>query len=90
MSDCLDACGRSNVVVLRRSGAEGQWTLWLGGVLGAEHLEVLRDWLAVGRAKVTVPESLGRLAFEPGESARGCLEAIGADVETARDAKATK
>jgi predicted metal-binding protein len=82
VTECLDACDRSNVVVLR----DGDSTRWLGGVLAVEQLRALCEWLASGRGGEAMPERLQPLLFEPEESARGCLAAL----ENARDASAAK
>lgn len=76
VTDCLDACDRSNVLVLRRRQRSGTVTVWLGGVLAAHQTSALCDWMAGPRRDPTsLPDGLQELVFEPSESARSCLDA---------------
>lgn len=59
--DCLDACERSNVVVLRRGkGAKGD--TWLGGVLSERASEALVAYVAAG-AQGELPDAVRGLRF---------------------------
>jgi hypothetical protein len=48
VTDCLDACSNSNVVVLRRRCAGGTETFWLGRMLRAGDTALLAGWIARG------------------------------------------
>jgi hypothetical protein len=48
VTDCLDACSHSNVVVLRRRCAAGVETFWLGRMLRAGDTALLAAWIARG------------------------------------------
>jgi hypothetical protein len=48
VTDCLDACSNSNVVVLRRRCAAGTETFWLGRMLRAGDTALLAGWIARG------------------------------------------
>jgi hypothetical protein len=63
---CLDACSRSNVVVVRwREGGEPR-SLWLGGILRPRQERLLCDWLARGGPlSAPLPTGLAFLAFAP-------------------------
>jgi len=59
--DCLDACDRSNVVVLRRGkGSKGD--TWLGGVLTERASEALVGYVAAG-AQGELPDAVRGLRF---------------------------
>jgi predicted metal-binding protein len=61
--DCLDACERSNVAVLRRPGAPAkERDTWLGGLLTDKATAALADWLREGGAAV-LPTQLASLCF---------------------------
>ena len=70
VSDCLDQCDRSNVVVLRPSRSArkgGARPLWLGGVLAAQQTAALADWLRRGGPVAgAVPKAVQSLKFRPG------------------------
>ncbi|MCO1577619.1 (2Fe-2S) ferredoxin domain-containing protein [Crossiella sp. SN42] len=57
VSDCLDVCAQSNVVVVQRPG--GGKPVWLGFVLGEAVLGDLAKWLAAGGpGRAPLPETL--------------------------------
>ncbi|SCX50117.1 hypothetical protein SAMN03159343_2343 [Klenkia marina] len=64
--DCLDACERSNVVVVsptpegRKAGARPQW---LGGILDAERTADVLQWVADGGPGVADPPDFLDLQF---------------------------
>ncbi|MFY1649964.1 hypothetical protein ACN27J_03605 [Solwaraspora sp. WMMB762] len=67
VSDCLNACDRSNVVVVqpavlaRRLGAR---PVWLGGVLDETALSIVVDWIAAGGPGLAAPpDRLAGLRF---------------------------
>ena len=70
VSDCLDRCDDSNVVLLRpsrqakRAGAK---PLWLGGVLSSAQTDLLSGWLRSGGPSAEpAPRSLLGLRLRPG------------------------
>ncbi len=69
ISDCLDVCDRSNVLVVRPSAAgrrRGGRPVWLGAVLRGEQVDVVTAWVrAGGPGLADVPPSLRPLVFEP-------------------------
>jgi hypothetical protein len=48
VTDCLDACAHSNVVVLRRRVEGATETVWLGRVLRARDTALLAAWITRG------------------------------------------
>jgi (2Fe-2S) ferredoxin len=70
VSDCLDRCEQSNVVVLRPARAvrtAGGRPVWLGGVLTAAHTAALAGWLRRGGpASGPLPDGLRGLRLRPG------------------------
>lgn len=61
--DCLDACDRSNVAVLRRRGAPvRERDTWLGGLLTERATEALAAWVRDG-APAHLPPALAGLRF---------------------------
>ena len=61
--DCLDACDRSNVVVLRRGvGKARDRDTWLGGVLSDKASTALVAFVAAG-AEGDLPPALAGLRF---------------------------
>ncbi len=47
--DCLDECGRSNVLVVRRPGRRpAERDTWLGGLTTDKATTALTDWVAQG------------------------------------------
>lgn len=61
--DCLDECGRSNVVVIRRADvAARERDTWLGGLLTDRASQALAGWLA-GGATGPLPNALTGLRF---------------------------
>ena len=69
VSDCLDQCERSNVVLLRPARAarrRGAKPMWLGGVLASAQTEALADWVRRGGpAAEGLPRALQALRFRP-------------------------
>ena len=69
VTDCLDRCDDSNVVLLRPSRSAkraGAKPLWLGGVLRAAHTDLLSGWLRGGGPAVeAAPPSLLGLRLRP-------------------------
>jgi (2Fe-2S) ferredoxin len=70
VSECLDRCEQSNVVVLRPSRAvrrAGGKPVWLGGVLSEAHTAALAGWLRRGGpAAEALPAALRGLRLRPG------------------------
>ena len=61
--DCLDACDRSNVVVLRgAAGRAAERDTWLGGVLGERAIGALAGWIGAG-ARGQLPPAVAGLRF---------------------------
>jgi hypothetical protein len=48
VTDCLDACAHSNVVVLRRRVESRSETIWLGRMLRAGDTALLAAWITRG------------------------------------------
>jgi (2Fe-2S) ferredoxin len=74
VSDCLDACERSNVVVVQPSPAgraAGGRSAWLGGVLDPEVVAYLADRVGAGGPGVVAPPAALRTHIGPPPSARG-------------------
>lgn len=76
--DCLDACGRANVVVIqpsatgRRAGAR---PVWLGLVNDRDAVVDIAAWAASGGPGVTDPPgTLGLYAFSPSRRVRAELD----------------
>jgi (2Fe-2S) ferredoxin len=69
VSDCLDACDRSNVLVVRPSAAgrrRGARPVWLGAVLRGEQVDAVTAWVRDGGPGVTdLPKPLRHLVFHP-------------------------
>jgi (2Fe-2S) ferredoxin len=69
VSDCLDVCERSNVLVVRPSPAgrrRGARPVWLGGLLADVQLEAVTAWLRDGGPGVSDPPAVLRpLVFTP-------------------------
>lgn len=70
VTDCLDRCEWSNVVVLRPPRAEckrGAKPIWLGRLLTGEQTEALAGWLRCGGpAAEPLPGPLQVLRMRPG------------------------
>jgi (2Fe-2S) ferredoxin len=73
-SDCLDACERSNVVVVAPSPAarrEGARAVWLAGVLHPDTLADIVAWVREGGPGVAEPPVILDLsAFSPSRRSR--------------------
>lgn len=74
VTDCLDACEHSNVVVVspspeaRRAGAR---PVWLSGVLREDDTDALGEWVRAGGPGVVAPPGmLDLLEFRPGRAQR--------------------
>lgn len=69
VSDCLDACDRSNVLVVRPSAAgrrRGARPVWLGAVLSGDQVAAVTTWVQDGGPGVAVlPKPLRPLVFHP-------------------------
>lgn len=77
VSDCLDACDRSNVVVVNPSG-DGRRTggrpIWLAGVIRASTVAEIVDWVRSGGPGIgDRPEPLERLTFRPSRQSRAAV-----------------
>lgn len=74
VTDCLDACAHSNVVVVSPSAqgrAAGARPVWLEGVLGAEATAEVVDWVEAGGPGVADPPGLLDLSvFTPSRRSR--------------------
>jgi hypothetical protein len=57
---CVDACSRSNVVIVRLGDGT---SLWFGAILRPATTESLSGWLAAGAPR-PVPEPLAGLVFD--------------------------
>ena len=72
--ECLDECDRSNVAVLRRTGAPArERDTWLGGLLTDRATAALVTWIAEG-GDGPLPDALSGLRFRhvpPRRRARG-------------------
>ena len=65
-TECLDACDRSNVVVVRELGRRGQrHTVWLGGILSRADTEALCAHVRARTPLAALPSSLAAAAFDP-------------------------
>ncbi|WP_375386892.1 (2Fe-2S) ferredoxin domain-containing protein [uncultured Amnibacterium sp.] len=72
-SRCLDACDRSNVVVVSpgRQGREaGIEPVWFGEVLDEAATEAVVDWVASGDARTEPPPLLGGHRFDADRRSR--------------------
>lgn len=76
--DCLDACERSNVVVVSPSPAgraAGARPVWLGGVLEGETTAEVAEWVRAGGPGVTDPPGfLDLQVFSPSRRTRAEAE----------------
>jgi predicted metal-binding protein len=65
-TECLDACDRSNVVVVRELGGRGaRRTVWLGGVLSAADTEALCAHVRIRGSLASLSGALAAAAFDP-------------------------
>ena len=68
--ECLDACERSNVAVVRRlSQPATSRDTWLGGLLTARATGQLADWVSHG-ADGSLPPAVAGLVFRPARRRR--------------------
>ncbi|MDF2977272.1 MAG: hypothetical protein K0S40_2000 [Actinomycetospora sp.] len=78
VSDCLDACAYSNVVVVSPSPAgraAGARPVWLFGVLDAETEDELTAWVAAGGPGVAEPPGMLDLRiFTPSRRVRAAVD----------------
>lgn len=66
VADCLDACDRSNVVVVRPRGRGTPRPVWLGEVLGDERTQAVAAWAtAGGPGAAALPAVLEACVFTP-------------------------
>jgi (2Fe-2S) ferredoxin len=81
ITDCLDACGHSNVVVVSPSAAgrtAGVRPVWLGEVLDTEPIDDIAAWVTAGGPGVTEPPgTLDLHTFAPSRRVRTRGEALG-------------
>lgn len=74
VSDCLDACERSNVMVVTPSAAgrrAGARPVWLGHVLDDDATDDVIEWVGSGGPGVSEPPSvLDLYAFSPSKRVR--------------------
>jgi (2Fe-2S) ferredoxin len=79
VSDCLDACERSNVVVVTpstRGRAAGARPAWLGDVLDEDTAEAIVEWVAAGGPGVSDPPVVAELSlFAPSRRVRAGVQA---------------
>ncbi len=72
VSDCLDVCEHSNVMVVHRRKSErrvGRDTVWLGGILDAETTKWVGEWAVDGGP---MPAALRPFVIDrPNRSAQG-------------------
>ena len=81
ITDCLDACEHSNVVIVSPSAAgrqAGGRPVWLGEVLDTEPTEEIASWATSGGPGVTDPPGVLDLhAFSPSRRVRDAGERTG-------------
>lgn len=80
VSSCLDACERSNVVVVvpgARDRADGVAPVWVGPVLQEDATEDLVGWLLAGGPSTPAPPLVDILTFQPTRTSRRELEEPG-------------
>jgi (2Fe-2S) ferredoxin len=79
ITDCLDACERSDVVVVSPGAAgrrAGGRPVWLGGVLETGPVEEIAAWATAGGPGVAEPPgTLDLHAFSPSRRVRSAAEA---------------
>lgn len=81
ITDCLDACEHSNVVIVgpsatgRRAGGR---PVWLGEILGRDRIEEIAAWATAGGPGVADPPgTLDLHAFSPSRRMRAAGEPTG-------------
>jgi (2Fe-2S) ferredoxin len=75
VADCLDACDRSNVVVVRPRGRGTPRPVWLGDVLDDERTSAVAAWASAGGpGAAPLPEVLGACVFTPTRHSRQELD----------------
>lgn len=78
ITDCLDACEHSNVVIVSPSGAgrrAGGRPVWLGEVLDPDPIEEIAAWAVAGGPGVAEPPgTLDLHAFSPSRRVRAAGE----------------
>jgi (2Fe-2S) ferredoxin len=75
VADCLDACDRSNVVVVRPRGRGTPRPVWLGDVLDVERTAAVAAWAAAGGpGSAPMPEALAECVFTPTRHSRQELD----------------
>jgi (2Fe-2S) ferredoxin len=80
VTDCLDACEHSDVVIVSPSAAgrsAGGRPVWLGGVLDNDPVEEIAAWAtAGGPGLVEPPGTLDLHSFSPSRRVRSAGEAV--------------
>lgn len=75
LADCLDACERSNVVVVRPRGRGSPRPVWLGEVLEPARTAAVAAWVtAGGPGAAELPAVLLDCVFTPGRHSREELD----------------
>ncbi len=75
LADCLDACERSNVVVVRPRGRGTPRPVWLGDVLLEERTRAVGAWVAAGGpGGAPLPPELEHCVFTPSRHNREELD----------------
>ena len=81
VTDCLDACEHSNVVIVSPSAAgrkAGGRPVWLGEVLDVEPVEEIARWVLSGGPGITDPPgTLDLHGFSPSRRVRDAGESTG-------------
>ena len=66
VSECLDACDRSNVVVVRPRGRGTPRPVWLGDVLDEQRTQAVAAWArSGGPGQAALPDVLESCVFTP-------------------------
>lgn len=77
LTDCLDACDRSNVVVVNPSGdgrRTGARPTWLAGVLRSSTVAEIVEWVRSGGPGIgDRPPQLDPLTFRPSRESRAAV-----------------
>jgi (2Fe-2S) ferredoxin len=73
VTECLNACDQSNVLVVRRRGPGSPQTFWLGRILSAEDTDRVTAWL---QTDGPLPKALEPNQFVPADESRVCLAAL--------------
>jgi (2Fe-2S) ferredoxin len=77
VADCLDACDRSNVVVVRPRGRGTPRPVWLGDVLDEQRTAAVLDWVeSGGPGAAALPAVLEPCLFTPSRHNKQELEEV--------------